>query len=174
VSGPLARAAAAFALGRQGVESAVHPAEVGALLAAAGEDDAIVAAGLLHDVVEDTDTTEAEIAERAGPRVASLVAALTEDPGIPDYAARKADLRRKIAAGGRDAAVVSAADKLSKVRALARTGAHVPEAKAEHYDRTLAIVTTGAPGHPLAVALREEWSAIRGARVPCDSGDPSR
>lgn len=169
MSGPLVDGAEAFALERHGARGSAHPAEAGALLAATGEADDVVAVGLLHDTVEDTDTTPAEIRERFGARVAALVSALTEDPGIPDYPERKADLRARIAAAGRDAVVVSAADKLSKVRELARTHASVPPAKAEHYSRTVATVTSVVPDHPLAVALRAEWeSELRAARGPRD------
>lgn len=153
----LADDAEAFAVQRHGARGSAHPAEAGALLAAADEPDQVVAAGLLHDAVEDTDTTVAEIRERFGAGVADLVSALTEDPSIQDYRARKADLRRRIAAAGRDAVVVSAADKLSKLRELARTGAEIPDAKREHYTKTLETVTRLAPDHPLTAALRDEW-----------------
>jgi (p)ppGpp synthase/HD superfamily hydrolase len=157
VSGPLARAAKAFAVERHGARGSAHPAEAGALLAAAGESDEIVAAGLLHDVVEDTDTTVEEIRSQFGAAVARLVDALTEDPSVKDYRERKSGLRRKIASAGRDAVVVSAADKLSKVRELARTGAEISPAKAEHYTKTLETVTKLAPNHPLTEALHDEW-----------------
>jgi (p)ppGpp synthase/HD superfamily hydrolase len=159
VSGPLSAEAVAFALERHGADGAIHPTEAGALLLAADEPETIVAAGLLHDVVEDTDTTPAEIEARFGARVAEIVGALTEDASIEDYSERKADLRARIAAGGRDVAVVSAADKLSKVRALGRTGAALPPPKAEHYRESIAIVSRLAPRHPLAVKLEDEWRA---------------
>ena len=57
--------------------------------------------------------------------------------------------------------MVSAADKLSKVRELARTGASVHPAKREHYTKTLETVTKLAPNHPLTRALCDEWFAGR-------------
>src|SRR5512132_3772429 len=80
----------------------LHPLEVGALLSSRGFDDEVVAAGLLHDVVEDTDTDLDEVRRRFGDRIAAAVAAVTEDPAIDDYRARKAALRDQVAAAGAD------------------------------------------------------------------------
>jgi (p)ppGpp synthase/HD superfamily hydrolase len=114
-----------------------HPAAVGGLLQAEGFDDEVVAAGLLHDVVEDTDTDPSEIVERFGPEVGELVSTLTEDASIEPYEERKAEHRARVAANGSDAAAIYAADKLAKVRALRGEGAEVPDAKLDHYRRTL-------------------------------------
>jgi (p)ppGpp synthase/HD superfamily hydrolase len=58
-----------------------HLAEVATLLAeTAGEPDAwLVAAGWLHDTVEDTATEREELAERFGEEIAALVAEVTDD-----------------------------------------------------------------------------------------------
>ena len=58
-----------------------HLTEVALLLAEAtdGADPALVMAGLLHDTLEDTVTTRAELVEAFGDDVASLVAAVTDD-----------------------------------------------------------------------------------------------
>src|SRR5687768_4470573 len=74
----------------------LHPLEVAFLLRNRGCDDEVVAAGLLHDAVEDTDTTTEELLERFGSRVCGLVAALSDDPSIEDYAGRKAALRKQV------------------------------------------------------------------------------
>ena len=83
-----------------------HPAAVGELLSREGFDDEVVAAGVLHDVVEDTDTEMAEIAQRFGPGVGELVEVMTEDASIEPYEARKAEHRARVArhslAGGGD------------------------------------------------------------------------
>jgi guanosine-3',5'-bis(diphosphate) 3'-pyrophosphohydrolase len=69
-----------------------HLAEVANLLAAAtdGADAELVAAGWLHDTVEDTETTRQELAQRFSERVASLVAECTDDMNLP-----KAERRQK-------------------------------------------------------------------------------
>ena len=69
-----------------------HLAEVANLLATAtdGADAELVAAGWLHDVIEDTDTTRDELAQNFSERVASLVVECTDDMTLP-----KAERRRK-------------------------------------------------------------------------------
>jgi (p)ppGpp synthase/HD superfamily hydrolase len=65
----------------------LHPVCVASLLLTAGADEDLVVAGYLHDVVEDSSVTLAEIEERFGPRVAHLVDEVTErkveDDGTP-------------------------------------------------------------------------------------------
>lgn len=65
-----------------------HPLEVAQLLAQHGADVITIVAGLLHDVVEDTDTTLEEIAQQFGPEVAHVVGEVTDDKTL-DKARRK-------------------------------------------------------------------------------------
>src|SRR6266567_8802688 len=62
-----------------------HLAEVANLLATAteGADAELVAAGWLHDTIEDTDTTREELAQKFGERVAALVVEVTDDMSLP-------------------------------------------------------------------------------------------
>ena len=62
-----------------------HLAEVASLLSAAteGTDAELVAAGWLHDTLEDTKTTHEELAEFFGLRVAGLVQECTDDMNLP-------------------------------------------------------------------------------------------
>ena len=56
-----------------------HPASVALILSQSGfDDEAVLAAALLHDVVEDTDYTPDELSARFPRKVAECVAALTE------------------------------------------------------------------------------------------------
>lgn len=57
----------------------LHPLEVAVILSTITDDENTVAAGLLHDTVEDTDTVIEEIKENFGERVFTLVASETED-----------------------------------------------------------------------------------------------
>jgi (p)ppGpp synthase/HD superfamily hydrolase len=75
-------------------------------------------AGLLHDTIEKTSTEAADLRRRFGVHVASLVVALSEDPAISGYSARKAALRDQVGAAGDEALMVFAADKVSKAREL--------------------------------------------------------
>jgi (p)ppGpp synthase/HD superfamily hydrolase len=170
---PRTRAALAFADERHagqrrktdGAPFMMHPVEVACLLQEAGHADHVVAAGVLHDVLEDTDAERGELEERFGPAVAALVSALTDDPTIRDEVERKAALRLQVAEAGRDAAAIFAADKVSKareLRLLASRGELGPRArmKIEHYRESLGMLAPIIPGHDLVVQLQMELDAI--------------
>src|SRR3954454_9741632 len=70
-----------------------HPVEVACLLHEAGYSDEVVAAGVLHDVIENTDVERPELEQRFGAEAAALVAAVSDDPSIEDDVKRKAALR---------------------------------------------------------------------------------
>ena len=57
-----------------------HPVAVALILQRMGCDEATVAAGLLHDTVEDTPVTMAEIHQHFGDEIAAIVAGCTEPP----------------------------------------------------------------------------------------------
>ena len=67
-----------------------HLVDVAWLPYSAGASDELIAAGVLHDTLEKTCATEAELRERFGSQIARLVVALTEDERINDFAQRKA------------------------------------------------------------------------------------
>ena len=144
-----------------------HPVEVACLLHEAGYSDEVVAAGVLHDVVEDTDASVEDIEARFGPRVAELVDAVTHDPAIEDEAERRAALRLQVARAGECAAVVFAADKVSKVREMriraGRGRFHRTKdgGKLEHYEESLDMLADVIPGHQLVDQLRLELEALR-------------
>ena len=148
-----------------------HPVDVASLVADAGLSEEAVAAGLLHDVVEDTEVRLEDISRRFGQAVADLVAAMTEDEAIADYEERKDAHRRRIAAAGPRAATLFVADKLANARdlrrlleregsdALARS-AHPIEAKHRHYRRTLELFESSTPNLPLLGELRTELDRL--------------
>ncbi len=135
-----------------------HPVEVARLLREAGCSADVVAAGLLHDVVEDTDVTLDDIRERFGGRVAALVEAVTDDPRILSYPRRKRGLREQVRAAGGDAALLFAADKISKARELAGSDGPDRPQRLEHYRASLGMLQRLAPQHPLVRRLADELS----------------
>ena len=119
-----------------------HPIEVGCLLHGDGQPDEIIAAGLLHDVLEKTATTRAELQRRFGAQIARLVESVSDDPSLGDYTSRKRDLRDRVAHADPGTRAVFAADKIAKVRELALLSAwqlNEPEnrAKLAHYRASL-------------------------------------
>jgi (p)ppGpp synthase/HD superfamily hydrolase len=144
--------------GRKGDTGIDHPTAVAELLGERGFDQEIVAAGLLHDVLEDTDTVQDEIVERFGPEIGELVAVMTEDASIEPYEARKAEHRARVAPSA--AAPIYAADKLAKTRALRNDGGEISDAKLDHYRRSLARLREAQPDLPFLLELEENLSAI--------------
>src|SRR5262249_38213316 len=60
-----------------------HPIAVAHVLCEAGVDDPeVLSAALLHDTIEDTQTTEAELREIFGDRIASIVLEMTDDKSL--------------------------------------------------------------------------------------------
>jgi len=105
-----------------------HPLAVAEQLAGLDCADAVLAAALLHDVVEESEIEVDEIQARFGPEVARLVAALTDAEEIESYVRRKEVHRGDVEAAGRDALIIYAADKLANIRALRRVYADEGEA----------------------------------------------
>lgn len=124
---PLAQAALTFASARHANQYRetdhapfiAHPIEVGLLLHGDGQPEEVIAAGLLHDTLEKTRTTGAELQRRFGVRIARLVESVSDDPSIDDYESRKHELCDRIAHAGSSTVAIYTADKISKVRELA-------------------------------------------------------
>jgi guanosine-3',5'-bis(diphosphate) 3'-pyrophosphohydrolase len=95
-----------------------HLAEVANLLAVAtdGADPELVAAGWLHDAVEDTDTTREELATKFSERVASLVVEVTDDMSLPKPQRRQNQIE-DAPHKSLGAKMIKIADKISNIRA---------------------------------------------------------
>ena len=103
----------------------LHPVEVAQILSTMTDDEEIITAGILHDIVEDTDGTLNEIEQRFGDRVAALVNSESENkyPGEEKSVTWKRrkeeslqDLRNSTDIGVK---MLWLADKLSNIRSLA-------------------------------------------------------
>ncbi len=101
----------------------IHPLEVGQVLAELKMDSTAIAAGLLHDAVEDTDVTSPEIAVKFGDQVAHIVEGVTKLDKIKfanreDHQAE--NIRKMLLAMVTDVRVViiKLADRLHNMRTL--------------------------------------------------------
>lgn len=143
----------------------VHALEVALRLHVMGYRDEVVAAGILHDIVEKTPTSVNAVAESFGHQLAAMVAALTEDESIADYVDRKADLRHRAEDAGDDVLAVFAADKVVKARELRtvvaadRGSAREVACKHAHYLASLELLERCLPDHPFTAELRFELEA---------------
>ena len=97
-----------------------HLAEVADLLARAtgGRDPVLLIGGLLHDTLEDTDTTRDELTSAFGAEVAALVAEVSDDTSLPKAERKRAQIKTAGAKSAR-ARMLKLADKTSNVRAVA-------------------------------------------------------
>ena len=101
----------------------VHPMEAVAIAASITDDEEVLAAAALHDVMEDCGVSEQTLRARFGARVAALVACDSQrQAGDPcqSWNARKEEAVERIARGGRDAKIIALCDKLSNMRAIHR------------------------------------------------------
>lgn len=155
-----------------------HPLEVASLLHEAGARDHVIAAGVLHDLIEKTAVSATDLQERFGPQVTALVLSVSDDDRIGDYGARKAALRRQVAAAGEEALALFAADKLSKVRELRREAGAATDGRGtprrgrpprarrvRHYERSLALLQERLPDSPLVRGLHDELRALLSQRA---------
>lgn len=101
----------------------VHPMEAAAIAATLTTDPSVLAAAVLHDVIEDCGVSEAELAAQFGARVAHLVMSETQlQRGDPreTWESRKREALEKIAMGDREVKILALSDKLSNMRAIRR------------------------------------------------------
>lgn len=97
-----------------------HCLEVASLLTNVGRvvDDNILVAALLHDTVEDTETTRDEVAAAFGLSVADMVMEVTDDKSLPKQERKDLQVQHAptYSAGAK---LIKIADKISNVRELA-------------------------------------------------------
>jgi (p)ppGpp synthase/HD superfamily hydrolase len=152
-----------------------HPIAVAELLSKHRYGDRVLAAALLHDVVEKSDASVEEVRERFGEAVADLVEAMTEDESIPTYEDRKDEHRRRVATAGADALAVFAADKLTNVAMLREAYALIGEAVGDElavsldlkiyvWEGDLEMLFDEAPEMQLTSELSDEMVSLWGDR----------
>ena len=95
-----------------------HPACVGYLLAKAGYGEEVVAAGVLHDVIEDCGVTQEDLARMFTPLIASLVAQVSEPAKRMSWEDRKSAYFAKLEAAPPEALAIAAADHLHNIKSL--------------------------------------------------------
>ena len=157
-----------------------HPVAVAAQLIDHGCSDEVLAAALLHDVVEDSELEVEDIRAAAGERVAEIVAALSDDEGIDTYEERKREHRGRVEAAGPDALTIYVADKLTNVEMLRDAYSDQREEIADElkvpldvkvavWEADLAMVAENAgaesPAGALARRLSAQLSSLRADRA---------
>lgn len=96
-----------------------HPMEVALLVAQMTDDQEVIAAAYLHDVLEDTKVTPEEVRDVFGERVLKLVQLETEDKART-WKERKAATILHLTEASREIKILALGDKLSNLRSTAR------------------------------------------------------
>ena len=155
-----------------------HSAAVALILARAGfTDESLLAAALLHDVVEDTNVTLDDLAVEFPPEVIDAVAALSETKAGPDgelrpWEDRKAEHLHHIAAAPRAVRAIALADKLHNMETLqldiaagtiSLSAFRAPPERLLWYYRSMIDAAAGddISLQPLADACRRAWERLR-------------
>lgn len=170
--------------GSDGLPYIDHPLAVAERLVKHRHGDEVLAAALLHDVVENSEIEAAEVRERFGEKVAELVEALTEDETIPSYEERKEEHRWRVAKAGPAAMAIFAADKLTNVAMLREAYALIGEGVSDElavsldlkiyiWEMDLEMLFDEAPDMPLTGELADEmvglWAdRFRAVSAPSD------
>jgi len=128
-----------------------HPIALASVLASEGgvTDPVVLSAALLHDTVEDTQTTPAELRAAFGARIAGIVEEVTDDKNLPK-AERKRLQVEHAAHISREAKLVKLADKICNVRDVA---GHPPAKwdltrRREYFEWARAVVDRMRGAHP--------------------------
>jgi (p)ppGpp synthase/HD superfamily hydrolase len=149
-----------------------HPAGVALLLARHGFADEVIAAGALHDVLEDCAVTFGELERLFGTRVAELVRAVSEPDKALPWEERKARYLERFAAEPWEAQAIGIADKIDNFQSIlvsaAASGADATwamfrrgrPAQMQRFEAMAKIVST-LPAHSLIRCFEESLAALR-------------
>jgi guanosine-3',5'-bis(diphosphate) 3'-pyrophosphohydrolase len=145
---------------KTGVPYLEHLLEAVQILAegAGVRDPDVLVAAVLHDVVEDTPCTLADLRAVFGPRVAELVGWVTipePGPGEASAAVREAYLRR-LRDAPPDAVLVKLADRMSNVQTLRNL---TPGRQRAYYAQTVTHIIPLTATQPWFAAWYAEWAA---------------
>jgi (p)ppGpp synthase/HD superfamily hydrolase len=130
----------------------------------------VVAAALLHDVVEDTSVSLKDVRDRFGARVAELVASVTENHELP-ASERKRAYRDRLRRSSRAARAICAADKVCNIVDLHEAASSTEdvlarfdgglEGQVRQYTAALSMLEETDSDRALRDAMRAELGALR-------------
>jgi guanosine-3',5'-bis(diphosphate) 3'-pyrophosphohydrolase len=136
-----------------------HPIDLANILVneAGVTDERVVIAAVLHDTVEDTDTTLEELVGAFGEDVAAIVAEVTDDKALPKEERKRLQEEHAPHASPR-AQQVKLADKISNLRDLSRSPPQSwdLERKRAYFDWAKRVVDGLREHHPRLAALFDE------------------
>ena len=118
----------------------LHPIEAMAIVKQFTEDEDVLAAAVLHDTVEDTSVTVERLEIEFGPRVAELVASVSEDkkkerPAESTWKERKQETINGLKNASRDTKLLCLGDKLSNLREMSEDYADIGDELWERFNQ---------------------------------------
>jgi (p)ppGpp synthase/HD superfamily hydrolase len=151
-----------------------HIAGVVAVLARHGFGDEVLAAGALHDVVEDCGIGHHELTRLFGARVADLVDAVSEEDKSLPWGERKTRYLARFVRSPPDAQAVAIADKIDNLASIAVCAGehgdpwsmfkHGKDAQMERFEafaRAVAALEPGRVSASLCAELEESLASLR-------------
>jgi hypothetical protein len=152
-----------------------HPYGVGMLLLQAKCKEEVIIAGILHDTLEDTDTTEEEIRNLFGQNVLDLVKGCSEPDKGASWEERKKHTHDYLKQAPLSVRQVASADKLHNLRSIKRTLEEQGETAWERFNRgrdsqewyyTEIVESLGYTSRfPLLDLLQDEVEAVFGGAI---------
>jgi guanosine-3',5'-bis(diphosphate) 3'-pyrophosphohydrolase len=128
-----------------------HPIALADVLANEGNvaDEAVLVAALLHDTIEDTETSMEELVAQFGQEAADIVGEVTDDKSLPKAERKRLQVEHAATISGK-AKLVKLADKICNLRDIAACPpADWPvERKREYFDWAKAVVDGLRGVHP--------------------------
>lgn len=103
----------------------LHPLEAAAIVGTMTSDDEVIAAAVLHDVIEDTETDIETVENLFGKRIAEFVSAESEDkredrPAAETWKIRKEEALEHLRTAPTEVKMITLGDKLSNMRSINR------------------------------------------------------
>ncbi|MBO3056571.1 bifunctional (p)ppGpp synthetase/guanosine-3',5'-bis(diphosphate) 3'-pyrophosphohydrolase [Burkholderia pseudomallei] len=143
-----------------------HPIALANVLAneAGLEDERVLLAAVLHDTIEDTETTEQELVRLFGKEVADIVMEVTDDKALPKAERKRLQIEHAPHISRR-AKLVKLADKICNLRDIAKSPPTdwSVERKQEYFDWAKAVVGQLRGVHP---GLEKLFDEVYSARRP--------
>lgn len=128
-----------------------HPIALADVLANEGgvKEVTVLAAAILHDTIEDTDTTSDELAAIFGERIAAVVLEVTDDKSLDKQLQKERQIERAPHLSG-EAKLVKLADKICNLRDILTTPPKdwAPEKKQGYFDQAGKVVAGLRGVHP--------------------------
>jgi len=98
----------------------LHPLEAGIIVSQMKNDEDLICAAILHDVVEDTDITAQMVKEEFNQKISDLVVSQSEDKSRSWKERKKHTLEFLIKEKSKDIGIVALGDKLSNIKSIDR------------------------------------------------------